>query len=188
MAKRELSSTLKNLKFMQRAVQKEEKQKKEEDEVKPVGNFVSANTHRKCIVIMEGSPHPGALKGRMSFQSFNPSIDKLNEEIATPGQSEASSTSAGNQISYDRENESSQIRSEDSYVARSDSNSDVDHKRKQPDANKGTHPPNKSQRNASEGGDQCSSAGSSKGSSKQHKRDKLDWNVLRPPKSDNKRV
>ncbi|KAK9168407.1 hypothetical protein Syun_000547 [Stephania yunnanensis] len=29
---------------------------------------------------MEGNPPPGALKGRMSFQSFNPSIDKLNEE------------------------------------------------------------------------------------------------------------
>lgn len=27
------------------------------------------------VVIMEGDPHPGAIKGRMSFQSFNPSID-----------------------------------------------------------------------------------------------------------------
>jgi len=27
------------------------------------------------VVIMEGDPHPGALKGRMSFQSFNPSVD-----------------------------------------------------------------------------------------------------------------
>jgi hypothetical protein len=27
------------------------------------------------IVIMEGNPHPGAVKGRMSFQNFNPSID-----------------------------------------------------------------------------------------------------------------
>ena len=24
---------------------------------------------------MEGDPHPGALKGRMSFQSYNPSVD-----------------------------------------------------------------------------------------------------------------
>jgi len=31
---------------------------------------------RMCsVVIMEGDPHPGALKGRMSFQSFNPSVD-----------------------------------------------------------------------------------------------------------------
>lgn len=27
------------------------------------------------LVIMEGDPHPGAINGRMSFQSFNPSID-----------------------------------------------------------------------------------------------------------------
>lgn len=27
------------------------------------------------VVIIEGDPHPGAIKGRMSFQSFNPSID-----------------------------------------------------------------------------------------------------------------
>ncbi|XP_043707863.1 uncharacterized protein LOC122657156 [Telopea speciosissima] len=187
MAKRELSSTLKNLKFMQRAAQKEEKQKKEEDEVKPHGNFVSPNTHKKCIVIMEGSPHPGALKGRMSFQSFNPSIDKQNEEVATPCQSQPSSTSTGNQINSDRENESSHIRSEGLNVGRPDSDSDVDHKRKQPEVDNGTHPPNKSQRNVSDGGDRCS-PGSSKVPSKQHKREKLDWNVLRPPKAQSKGV
>ena len=27
------------------------------------------------MVLVEGDPHPGAFKGRMSFQSFNPSID-----------------------------------------------------------------------------------------------------------------
>lgn len=27
------------------------------------------------VVIMEGDPHPGSVKGRMSFQSFNPLID-----------------------------------------------------------------------------------------------------------------
>jgi hypothetical protein len=27
------------------------------------------------VVVMEGNPHPGAVKGRMSFQNFNPSID-----------------------------------------------------------------------------------------------------------------
>ncbi|XP_030956005.1 uncharacterized protein LOC115978122 isoform X2 [Quercus lobata] len=63
MAKRELSSTLRNLKFMQRAALREENTKKDED-VKPDG-----------VVIMEGDPNPGAIKGRMSFQSFNPSID-----------------------------------------------------------------------------------------------------------------
>ncbi|PKU68179.1 hypothetical protein MA16_Dca012848 [Dendrobium catenatum] len=55
----------------------------------------------KFIVIVEGDPHPGALRGRMSFQSFNPSIDKLNEEATTIHQSPASNTSNGNDnISY----------------------------------------------------------------------------------------
>jgi len=82
-AKREISSTLRNLKFMQRgaAAQKvEEKAKVEVQEevaaAAPSGGFgSSAQVARKCIVIMEGNPHPGAVKGRMSFQNFNPSID-----------------------------------------------------------------------------------------------------------------
>jgi M-phase phosphoprotein-6 len=40
------------------------------------GSGSSAQVARKCIVIMEGNPHPGAVKGRMSFQNFNPSIDR----------------------------------------------------------------------------------------------------------------
>ncbi|XP_043701244.1 uncharacterized protein LOC122651779 [Telopea speciosissima] len=187
MAKRELSSTLKNLKFMQRALQNENKQKKEV-ELKPDGNFVSSNTHRKCIVIMEGSPHPGALKGRISFQSFNPSIDKLNDEAATLCQSQASTTSSGNQSSSDRENESSQIRSEGLNVSRPSSDSDVDHKRKQPEVDEGAQYPSKSQKNVSDGGNRCSTPSSDKGSYKQPKREKLDWNVLRPPKAQSKRV
>nr|XP_023891660.1 uncharacterized protein LOC112003694 isoform X1 [Quercus suber]POE61709.1 hypothetical protein CFP56_51914 [Quercus suber] len=93
MAKRELSSTLRNLKFMQRAALREENTKKDED-VKPDGNFCSPSTfNRKCVVIMEGDPHPGAIKGRMSFQSFNRSIDKLNEAASNP----VSATSTGSQ-------------------------------------------------------------------------------------------
>ncbi|XP_061337917.1 uncharacterized protein LOC133284824 isoform X2 [Gastrolobium bilobum] len=94
MAKRELSNTLKNLKFMQRATLREEKTKKEE-EVKPDVNF--GTTTRKCVVIMEGDPHPGALKGRMSFQSFNPSVDKLNEEEAILRQPAAETAISRNQ-------------------------------------------------------------------------------------------
>ncbi|KAL0015144.1 hypothetical protein SO802_002213 [Lithocarpus litseifolius] len=93
MAKRKLSSTLRNLKFMQRAALREENTKKDED-VKPDGNFCSPSTfNRKCVVIMEGDPHSGAIKGRMSFQSFNPSIDKLNEAASNP----VSATSTGGQ-------------------------------------------------------------------------------------------
>jgi hypothetical protein len=85
-AKRELSSTLRNLKFMQRAAvaQKVEEKPKveaaaaEEEEVVTVpsgGVGSSVKVARKCVVIMEGNPHPGAAKGRMSFLNFNPSID-----------------------------------------------------------------------------------------------------------------
>ncbi|XP_023532309.1 uncharacterized protein LOC111794500 isoform X2 [Cucurbita pepo subsp. pepo] len=96
MAKREISNTLRNLKFMQRAAQKEEQPKKEE-EVKPEENlFPSSNIIRKCVVLVEGDPHPGALQGRLSFQSFNPSIDKLNEEVASLGQRETPDSSSGN--------------------------------------------------------------------------------------------
>lgn len=33
------------------------------------------------VVIVEGDPHPGATRGRMSFQSFNPSIDVSCERL-----------------------------------------------------------------------------------------------------------
>ncbi|XP_048136247.1 uncharacterized protein LOC115746066 isoform X2 [Rhodamnia argentea] len=97
MAKRELSSTLRNLKFMQRAAAREEKPKKE-GEAKANGDFLSsASVRKKCVVIMEGDPHPGAVIGRMSFQCFNPSIDKMNEEAVNPRQPDAPVTSSGTQ-------------------------------------------------------------------------------------------
>nr|KJB20050.1 hypothetical protein B456_003G130300 [Gossypium raimondii] len=70
---------------MQRAAQREDKVKKEE--VKPEES--SAIT-RKCVFIMEGDPHPGAVVGLMSFLSFNPSIDKLNEEASNACRPKAS--------------------------------------------------------------------------------------------------
>ncbi|KAG7559890.1 hypothetical protein ISN45_Aa05g014610 [Arabidopsis thaliana x Arabidopsis arenosa] len=73
MAKREISGTLRNLKFMQRSVMKDEKKKNYEEE--PNGKLTSLSTVRKkCVVITDWDPQPGALVGRMSFQSFNPSI------------------------------------------------------------------------------------------------------------------
>ncbi|XP_058109612.1 uncharacterized protein LOC131252870 isoform X2 [Magnolia sinica] len=188
MSKRELSTTLKNLKFMQRAVQKQEKTKSEQ-ELKPDRAFVSSTTqNRKCKVIMEGNPHPGALKGRMSFQSFNPSIDKLNEEAENPCQPQTSATSSGDQDEQmpDRENGFSQTRTENSNIAGESSPSDPDHKRKQLEMDGGSQSPYKSQRKLSKDGDGQSSSNDRKGSFKQPKRDKLDWSVLRPPKPSTK--
>ncbi|XVF05492.1 hypothetical protein REPUB_Repub05bG0177000 [Reevesia pubescens] len=168
MAKRELSSTLRGLKFMQRAAQREEKVKKEE-EIKPEAN---TTVTRKCVVIMEGDPHPGATVGRMSFRSFNPSTDKLNEEASNVCQPD---TSAGRTLSSENGSASeaadcSKVGTDNGYL-----------KRKQSDIDSEPQYPNKSPKN---GHGVQSSPSTSKGSSKkQSKREKLDWNVLRPPKS-----
>ncbi|KAK9158812.1 hypothetical protein Scep_005386 [Stephania cephalantha] len=53
MAKRELSSTLRNLKFMNRAAQKEEKAKKEV-EIKDDGNFASPSQTKKWYLLNVG--------------------------------------------------------------------------------------------------------------------------------------
>ncbi|KAF3954075.1 hypothetical protein ACB098_01G198700 [Castanea mollissima] len=165
MAKRELSSTLKNLKFMQRAALREENTKKDED-VKPDGNFCSPSTfNRKCVVIMEGDPHPGAIKGRMSFQSFNPSIDKLNEAASSP----VSATSTGSQsggISL-RENGSPMDGAESLNTNKSSFKANGDLKRKQSEVVSETQYPSKSPKNVQ--GNQQSSPSNSKGSFKKPK-------------------
>lgn len=180
MAKRELSSTLKNLKFMQRAAHKEEKAKKEE-EVKSEWNFTSPDTvKRKCVVVMEGDPHPGAVIGRMSFQSFNPSIDKLNEAAASTHQPEASATCFSSQIGRNalRENGSLEDGAECSKADKCDANGDL--KRKQSEADPDQQYPNKSSKHVQAGKQALPSY--HKSSHKQVKREKLDWSVLRPPK------
>ncbi|KAH8499182.1 hypothetical protein H0E87_017911 [Populus deltoides] len=184
MAKRELSSTLKNLKFMQRAVQREEKTKKQEEEVKPDGNFFSPGTIKKCVVVMEGDPHPGAVLGRMSFQSFNPSVDKLNEAAANEASDARASTSShqSGRTSF-RENESSPEGLECSNTAKPSSEANGDHKRKQYEVASEIQHQNKSPKMVQDG--HQSSPNSSKGSFKQPKRGKLDWNVLRPKSQHN---
>ncbi|WZZ38923.1 hypothetical protein YC2023_035182 [Brassica napus] len=101
---REISSTLRNLKFMQRSALKEEKKKKKIDE-EPNGSFSSlGSVARKCLC---GHNRLGssarALLGRMSFQSFNPSIEKMNEEAISGRETDASltiSSSNGGRMSF----------------------------------------------------------------------------------------
>ncbi|KAK6926993.1 hypothetical protein RJ641_008712 [Dillenia turbinata] len=189
MAKRELSSTLRNLKFMQRAAQKEEKPKKE-DEVKPDGNFFNSAQVRKkwygfyfyievkpmSVVIMEGDPHPGAFKGRMSFQSFNPSIDVSIMILCMYNYMHCDRMSSIFPL-HSRENGSSQDGSQSLAVESNDIDGDL--KRKQPEVVSEAQYPNKSQKNIQ--GDRQSPPINSRGSHKQQKREKQDWNVLRPP-------
>ncbi|XP_031114042.1 uncharacterized protein LOC116017576 [Ipomoea triloba] len=186
MAKRELSSTLKNLKFMQRAAQKEEKVKKEEDNL-PDSKFPASSAPKRCVVIMEGDPHPGARKGRMSFQNFNPSIDKLNEDVPNPSQSEASATSSGrtSETNCNRENGFSQDGPENSKQDDSSTDAKGDYKRKQDDVERDVHFPNKSHKNVH--GHEGPSRRSNQKFQKQPKHEKLDWGVLRPPKHQNKK-
>lgn len=187
MAKREISNTLRNLKFMQRAAQREEQPRKEE-EVKPDENFFPSSTIiRKCVVLVEGDPHPGALKGRMSFQSFNPSIDKLNEEVASLGRREIPSTSSGSHSGNhsSRENESSRNEAVCSNIDEKNCEANGDLKRKQSEVvSEGQHPTKFSKSGRD---NQQSSFSNGKGPFKKPKGEKkLDWNVLRPSKAPNK--
>ncbi|XP_009364370.1 uncharacterized protein LOC103954284 [Pyrus x bretschneideri] len=183
MAKRELSSTLRNLKFMQRATQREVK--KEED-VKPAVDFAfPSHQIRKCVVIMEGDPQPEAVRGRMSFQSFNPSIDKLNQVSENPGQPAATSSSIQSEKVSFRENGSSMDEAECSNTDKSNGDPNGDHKRKQSEVGSGKQLPNKSPKLNQVG--QQSSPNTSKGSFRKPKGENLNWNVLRPSKGQNKR-
>ncbi|KAL3829109.1 hypothetical protein ACJIZ3_017911 [Penstemon smallii] len=188
MAKREISSTLKNLKFMQRAIQKEEKANiKEEEEVTPAGNFPSSTAVKRCVVIVEGDPHPGAARGRMSFLSFNPSIDKLNNEESDPSQTESTPTNSGRKSEKTsiRENGSSEDRLDDLELDASNNDANMDLKRKQADVELEATNQNKSKKSFQ--GNHRSSPSSSHSSQKKHKREKVDWNVLRPPKYPSKK-
>ncbi|KAI4373455.1 hypothetical protein MLD38_011580 [Melastoma candidum] len=195
MAKRELSSTLRNLKFMQRAANPEgkavQKDKEDAQEVKSEaddGNFVSSDSlTKRCVVIVEGDPHPGAVIGRMSFQSFNPSVDKMNgitpDDTQTDTEPEVPSISAA---AAQREKASLRknpmaMNEEDSMDFREPkSGGSGDLKRKQSPVAGETHYPNKSPRNGVS--NQGSAGAKDRSSNKRSKKDKLDWNILRPSK------
>ncbi|GER45727.1 scarecrow-like transcription factor 11 [Striga asiatica] len=183
MAKRELSTTLKNLKFMQRAAQKDDKSKKEE-EVLPAGDFASSgavSAVKRCVVVVEGDPHPGVCRGRMSFLSFNPSIDKLNDVASD---SAATSSDRQNEATSIRENGAIKYRSENVELDASSGAGNGDYKRKQGGVALEAQYPNKSRKNYDDNQDSTPNSSSSQ---KQHKREKLDWSVLRPPKYETKK-
>lgn len=164
---------------MQRAAQKEEKPKEEEPKLQ--GNFGSpSNVSRKCVVVMEGDPHPGTIRGRMSFQNFNPSVDKLNDDAANGHEAEAStSSSCQNGRNFDRGNGPLEPSDMDT------GNSDGELKRKQPEAGSQTSHPKKLQKKTQVKNQPSPSENRS--SQKQSKRDKLNWNVLMPPKSQSRK-
>lgn len=182
MAKRELSGTLRNLKFMQRAAVREEKSKKAE-EVIPDGNFPSSSAPKRCVVIMEGNPHPGAIKGRMSFQGFNPSIDKLSEETSKPRPegSGAASSETSEMISK-REKGTSQCGLENSDLDDSYDHPNEGLKWKQDHTSSEAQYSNKSHKRVLD--DSTSSPSSSRKSKMPHR---LDWSVLKPPRSQKRR-
>ncbi|XP_057730951.1 LOW QUALITY PROTEIN: uncharacterized protein LOC130946292 [Arachis stenosperma] len=133
---------------------------------------------------MEGDPHPGAARGRMSLQSFNPSVDvsvKINKEIKKLQQPAAetniSRTQSGNE-SF-RENNSTTEGSERV-------NGNV--KRKQSEVNCEDQYPNKSPKNDDDDDDNHSAPENSFGSFRKPNVDKLDWNVLRSSKAKQKKM
>ncbi|MCD7472064.1 hypothetical protein HAX54_012952 [Datura stramonium] len=184
MAKRELSGTLRNLKFMQRAALREEKPKKEEEEeVIPDGNFPSSSAPKRCVIIMEGDPHPGAIKGRMSFQGFNPSIDKLSEEASKPRpEGSAACSSETSEVVSKRENGTSQCGLENSDLDESYDDPNEDLKQKQDDTSSEAQYPNKSHKRVL---NDPATSPSTSWRSKMPQRP--DWSVLKPPKSQKRR-
>ncbi|CAA2984062.1 Hypothetical predicted protein [Olea europaea subsp. europaea] len=186
MAKREISSTLKNLKFMQRALQKQEKSKKEEEVIVPAGDFPASTAPKRCVVIFEGDPLPSATRCRMSFLSFNPSIDKLNDEAVDPTQPETSAKCSVTQRETELNRENGNLRG-GSHILEPDSLGSVaseDHKRKRPVSSEAPYP-NKSPQIFQD--DQHSSPSRNGSSQNQRKREKMDWSILRPPKNQKKK-
>ncbi|EPS74281.1 hypothetical protein M569_00479 [Genlisea aurea] len=185
MAKRELSSTLKNLKFMQRAAAKKEETKKEEN-ASAVGEFVSAGAVRRCVVVYETDPHPS--RGRMSFLNFNPSIDKLNGEEASSSHGEAKSSAADSARQSEepsiRENGSSNIGMDelDLNLSSSNANANIDLKRKQVGGDPDTGKTIKLRKHDQDKSGMHPSSSSRGQFRKQHKRENKNWKVLLPPK------
>ncbi|XP_074267985.1 uncharacterized protein LOC141591524 [Silene latifolia] len=186
MGKMEMSSVLKNLKFMQRAVQKEEKIKEVEQPI-PDGNFTPpSNVRRKCVVILEGDPQPGTTRGRMSFQNFNPAIDKLKEEEAANGHNAEASTSSLFQCGRSNERfDRKKKPSENTNMDMSNEESNGELKRKQSKEFSETSHPKKLQKQSQ--GNMQPSSSDNRNFHKQPKRDKLDFNVLVPQKSQGKK-
>ncbi|CAM0878666.1 unnamed protein product [Alopecurus aequalis] len=201
-AKKGLSSTLRNLKFMQRAAvaQKLEEKADVEVEMEPAAAEVvmtpaangggvgsSVQVTRKCVVVMEGNPHPGAVKGRMSFQNFNPAIDKLNDEASgRPSESASPSNSHQDSANTTRTDDvSAASRFRDFNIDTSESISLNELKRKEPELDMETPPSRRQLKPVGHSGDgQSSSQRHGFGSRKKsNKREKLDYNLLRQRKS-----
>lgn len=131
---------------------------------------------------MEGNPHPGAVRGRMSFQNFNPSIDKLNEEAG--GDRQAESASPSNHHNQDSANSSRGVevpasRFSDLDLDSSECISLNELKRKQPELEMET-PPHKPPKTNIDG--RSSSQSNGRGSHKSNKHEKPDFNHLRRKK------
>uniref|UniRef100_A0A7S0N3E8 M-phase phosphoprotein 6 n=1 Tax=Pyramimonas obovata TaxID=1411642 RepID=A0A7S0N3E8_9CHLO len=82
MAKRGFSSGLLGLKFMQKAQEKDRREELLAEQEKKINEdkWVVKGTETRCRVVVEGTPAPGAVMGRMSFKNFNPQIEALKSE------------------------------------------------------------------------------------------------------------
>ncbi|KAG1371716.1 hypothetical protein COCNU_16G008100 [Cocos nucifera] len=159
---------------MQRAAQGEAKPKEEE-------------SVKKMHIYHGGESSPRSIE-RSDVISDNPSIDKLNEEAANIHQMQADS-STNNHQNGAIYNSGWSLRDQiwDSTVTSQENFSDVDFKRKKLEIEMETSSPHKMLKSVIGDGDgQSSSLINRKSSYKQQKHEKLDRNVLRPPKATNK--
>lgn len=76
------SSRLLQMKFMQRGKEKAVVKEAVTAQVKAVDDseWVAERQQTGCTVLAEGDPPPSALFGHMSFSSFNPELQKLQEQ------------------------------------------------------------------------------------------------------------
>lgn len=73
-----------HLKFMQRAKLREEQRRKAlaDEEALKESPKTAETSGRKCVVIFEGDPRPGAGSGRMSFQPSTPAAETSKKQAS----------------------------------------------------------------------------------------------------------
>ncbi|KAK9842680.1 hypothetical protein WJX74_000614 [Apatococcus lobatus] len=101
-APKKFSSKLLQMKFMQRAVAKQEAEAApatKEAKVVEAEWAVPGSLKQSCRIIMEGDPRPSGITGHLSFCAFNPAIDQIHREAAEREQQRIKTEQDGKAVS-----------------------------------------------------------------------------------------
>ncbi|XP_024536048.1 uncharacterized protein LOC112348178 isoform X1 [Selaginella moellendorffii] len=83
----------------------------------PILTSLRCSSISSSVVIMEGDPKPAASLGRMSFQNYNPSIDKIHEDIQARRFPKAASSSDEQQADKETKDSDERTKAESSTSA-----------------------------------------------------------------------